>query len=120
MTNVKTINDIANNIARGHSPILGIGSKAAASLALEAGQFVNEVHQALKDRAAKYVADGVAEKSAKRKSTDAAIMMFTPAPAVATAPAQPEPAVEAPTEAQLKRLRKDDLVALAMQMLAAK
>ena len=47
-------------------------------------------------------------------------MMFTPAPAVATAPAQPEPAVEAPTEAQLKRLRKDDLVALAMQMLAAK
>lgn len=112
MTQVNTIDKIRANVNAQRDPVLGIGSMAAMHAVTEAGELVNEVHNALKARLARYAEAGVADKSAKVKSTQKAIAAFTTAPAQAA----PAPAV---TKSQLNRLRKDDLVALAMQMLNA-
>ena len=110
MTQVNTIDKIRANVNAQRDPVLGIGSMAAMHAVTEAGELVNEVHDALKARLVRYADAGLAAKSAKVKSTQKAIAAFT------TAPAQTAPAV---TKSQLNRLRKDDLVALAMQMLNA-
>lgn len=114
MTQVNTIDKIRANVNAQRDPVLGIGSMAAMHAVTEAGELVNEVHDALKARLVRYADAGLAAKSAKVKSTQKAIAAFTTAPAQ-TAPA----AAPAVTKSQLNRLRKDDLVALAMQMLNA-
>ena len=70
----------------------------------------------LQARLQAYVAQGIADTSAKMKSTNKAIQAFAMLTAPAQTPAQPAPQV---TKSQLNKLRKDDLVALAMQMLNA-
>lgn len=112
MTQVNTIDKIRANVNAQRDPVLGIGSMAAMHAVTEAGELVNEVHDALKARLVRYADAGLAAKSAKVKSTQKAIAAFT------TAPAQAAPAPNV-TKSQLNRLRKDDLVALAMQMLNA-
>lgn len=118
MTQATNIEKIRANVNAQRDPVLGVGSMAAMHAVTEANEFVNEVHNALKARIVRYAEAGVAANSAKVKSTQKAIAAFTTAPAQdAPAPA-PEPA-PAVTKSQVNRLRKDDLVALVMQMLNA-
>lgn len=118
-THSQNMTKIEANIAKGNPATQGIGSMAAyhAIVAHEAPDaIVAPVVASLQARLQAYVAQGIADTSAKMKSTNKALEAFAMLTAPAQTPAQPAPQV---TKSQLNKLRKDDLVALAMQMLNA-
>lgn len=92
---------IAQNIAAGRDPVLGIGSMACLN-ALFAHDMPADttpvVKSALEARLAKYKAQGKADKSAAVKSTEKALTFFTPAPT----PAAPAKAPSRKTKADLQ------------------